>query len=111
MLNLNVEDKGDLILMKTILKIFSDKEISDVHALLFNDVLEQQEIQTIEIFFIKLARNTELSLFDSIVEFCKIYEIHIEQILPTLRKTNLLSSIKAERKKEKVDKSILMLFL
>ena len=94
----DLDHDKDIIFQKVLQDNFSQKEINDIQILLYKEELEKSEIETIEFFFLRL-KNITGSLFDSIVEFCKCYDVDINNIKYSLKKTSLVNQIKQNRSK------------
>lgn len=86
--------KKDYFLQKEIENKFSKEEIYSILLILSEEtVLDKYDVVSMEQFFVQIKKLGDLNWFDTLVEFCKIYEVNMDSIL---KNTNILQKVKAE---------------
>jgi hypothetical protein len=86
--------KRDVLFLKKLLEITTEKEIQRIINLTDSEDLSPMEAQDIELFFIKMGIHFG-SLYDSVIQICENFDCDISLLLA---KTKLLDKLSAEKK-------------
>lgn len=105
-------EKIDVLLAKNINELFSEEEIYSILHLLTGKEIVSCDIERIELFFSKLKNKLgeDCRWVTLIVDFCNLYSIDIETIIPALKKTQIFEEIRQIKDKKK-NRDFLALFL
>lgn len=101
-------EEKDVLLKKIVESTFDIRIIDEILLLITSDELDEDNLDKLEQFFIKLG-NKIGSIEVSLIEFCKIYDVNVDLAIPVLRKTCLFGVAKSERNRKK-NKSFTSLF-
>lgn len=95
-----MEKINDYLFESTLCKAFRIEEINDICILLYKKKLEVSEKRIVENFFIRIKNDTDCWL-TTILEFSKLLNLDIEQVISSLRKTKVIKIIREQSKNEK----------
>lgn len=105
-------EKYDVLLKKNIDFLFTENEIFSILNLITSKDLVSCDIEKIELFFSKLKSELEddYAWETLIIDFCNLYSIDIDTIIPAFKKTRIFNEIKKRRGKKK-NKAFVSLFI